>query len=375
MKKRIKEDLPIKLKDLISTVNINNGYTDERFADHHGLYDGGGSPSAALPVELDTIDTADDIDPGYEAVGGADESKSEEQDTVHDSLPKESQSSLKSIMREIELEKGRYTDLKSLNEFGPLAGSGNRDELENKRREARTKSERKSGETFYVVGGKNGSYKVSSYYEDDNTYAAYHNGMAIPVNESRSSLKSIMSEIELEKGRYTDLKSSDVDAAKEELFNLIQTAYAPIGGHLKFKSPSDISDPELKHWVAADIDSDPDIDVVYFGKKTPFGIKHTGMGHDGDRANIKNLLIQKSSELKKPGNYVELSGAAFDSFVGKGGVPTIDDEELVRKILGPRRGSEAIWHGAHPSGKKPGNGWYTRKIGGKETTKIMAGRI
>lgn len=281
MKKRIKEDLPIKLKDLISTVNINNGYTDKRFADHHGLYDGGGSPSAALPVKLDTIDTADDIEPGYEAVGGDDESKSEEQDTVRDSLPM----------------------------------------------------------------------------------------------ESRSSLKSIMREIELEKGRYTDLKSSDVEAAKEELFNLIQTAYAPIGGHLKFKSPSDISDPELKHWVAADIDVDPDIDVVYFGKKTPFGVKHTGMGHDGDRANIKNLLIRKSSELKKPGNYVELSGPAFDSFVGKGGVPTIDDEALVRKILGPRRGAETVWHGAHPSGKKPGNGWYTRKIGGKETTKIMAGRV
>jgi hypothetical protein len=188
-------------------------------------------------------------------------------------------------------------------------------------------------------------------------------------------LKDILNELEFEKGKYTDLDSTEVDTAKEELFNLIQTAYASIGGHLKFKSPSDVKDPDLKHWVAADIDADPDIDVVYFGKKTPFGVKHTGMGHDGVRSNIKNLLVRKSAQLKKPGNYVELSGPAFDSFVGKGGVPTIDDEELVRKILGPRRSSETIWHGEHPSGKKSGNGWYTRKIGGKETTKIMAGNI
>lgn len=281
MKNRIKEDLPIKLKDLVSTVNINNGYTDERFADHHGLYDGGGSPSAALPVELDTLDTADDIEPGYEAVGGEDETPVDARNSKEDSLPM----------------------------------------------------------------------------------------------ESRLSLKSIMQEIEFEKGQYTNLDSADVDEEKEELFNLIQTAYASIGGHLKFKSPSDVKDPDLKHWVAADIDADPEIDVVYFGKKTPFGVKHTGMGHDGVRSNIKNLLVRKSAQLKNSGNYVELSGPAFDSFVGKGGVPTIDDEELVRKVLGPRRSSETIWHGEHPSGKKSGNGWYTRKIGGKETTKIMAGNI
>ena len=77
----------------------------------------------------------------------------------------------------------------------------------------------------------------------------------------------------------------------------------------------------------ADIDADPDIDVVYFGKKTPFGIKHTGIGHDGEKANIKKLLIKKSAELKRPGNYVEVSKGAFDSFVGKGNVPIIDDEQ------------------------------------------------
>jgi len=177
------------------------------------------------------------------------------------------------------------------------------------------------------------------------------------------------------KNKYIEPTGPEKDELKQILFNLIQTAYAPIGGHLKFKSADDIKDPDLKYWKIADIDADPEIDVVYFGKKTPFGIKHTGIGHDGEKPNIKNLLIKKSAELKRSGNYVEVSGGAFDSFVKKGGVPIIDDEETVRKVLGPKRGGEMVWHGKHPEGKAPGDGWYSRKIGGKEITKTMIGKV
>ena len=174
------------------------------------------------------------------------------------------------------------------------------------------------------------------------------------------------------KGQYVPLGDKEKEQAKKDLFDLIQTAYAPIGGHVKFKSPNDILDSELKFWRAADLDDDPELDVVYFGKETPFGVKHTGIGHDGDKGNIKNLLIRKSGELKSPGNYVEVSGAAFDSFVGKGGVPTIEDEDKVRAIL---KGKELEWHGKHPKGTKPGNGWYTRTIGGQKLTKTLAGNV
>ena len=174
------------------------------------------------------------------------------------------------------------------------------------------------------------------------------------------------------KGQYIPLDGKEKEQAQKDLFDLIDNAYKPIGGHVKFKQPSDVMDPELQFWRAADLDDDPDLDVVYFGKQTPFGVKHTGIGHDGERGNIKNLLIRKSGELKSPGNYVEVSGAAFDSFVGKGGVPTIDDEDKVRAIL---KGKELEWHGKHPQGKKPGNGWYTRTIGGKKLTKTLAGNV
>ena len=174
------------------------------------------------------------------------------------------------------------------------------------------------------------------------------------------------------KGEYIPLGDEEKQQAQQDLFDLISNAYKSIGGHVKFKQPSDVLDPELQYWRAADLDDDPELDVVYFGKVTPSGVKHTGIGHDGDRGNIKNLLIRKSAELKSPGNYVEVSGAAFDSFIGKAGVPIIDDEDKVRAIL---KGKELEWHGKHPQGKKPGNGWYTRTIGGKKLTKTLAGNV
>ena len=188
-------------------------------------------------------------------------------------------------------------------------------------------------------------------------------------------LTDILKELDLPKGKYVEPSAADVDDLKQDLYGLVANAYKSIGGHLKYNSPDSLKDPNLKFWRVADIDADPEIDVVYFGKETPFGVKHTGMGHDGDRSNIKDLLVKKSAELKKAGNYVEVSGAAFDSFVGKGGVPVITDEEAIRKILGDRRSKEMVWNGKHPEGKKPGDGWYTRTIGGKKITKVMIGKV
>jgi hypothetical protein len=174
------------------------------------------------------------------------------------------------------------------------------------------------------------------------------------------------------KGKYISLKGEELVQAKQDLFNLIQTAYKDVGGHLNFKSPENILDPDIDFWRAADLDEDPGLDVVYFGKKTSFGNKHTGMGHDGKKPNIKNLLIKKSNDLKAPGNYIEVSGDAYKVFVEKGGVPVIEDENLVRSIL---KGKDIKWHGKHPSNKYSGNGWYTRNIGGVPVTKVMAGNV
>ena len=166
-----------------------------------------------------------------------------------------------------------------------------------------------------------------------------------------SELKNIIREVAYPKNKYVQVTDkSELKSLQDQIFDLIQTAYSSIGGHVKFKSPSDVLDPELTYWKVADVDDDPEIDVTTFGKNTSKGIKHTGLGHDGERANIKNLLKYKTSLLKSPGNYVEVS---------------------VRDIL---KGKELEWHGKHPTDpSRKGEGWYTRVIGGKKLTKILAG--
>jgi len=164
------------------------------------------------------------------------------------------------------------------------------------------------------------------------------------------------------KGKYVEITDKDeLEAVKDVLYKLISNAYASIGGNVKITNRDSILDPSITYWKVADLDADPEIDVVAFGKDTSYGTKHTGMGHDGDKSNIKNLLTQKTKELNMTGNYIEVSGPAHRAYVEIGGAPTVNDEETVRAVL---KGKELEWHG---------NGWYTRTIGGKKLTKIMAG--
>lgn len=90
------------------------------------------------------------------------------------------------IIGAIYVKKGalREAHEETLNEFGPLAGSGNAraNDLDKAKRDAAKKSERR--QMIYVVGGKHGTYKLSKYHEEGNTYAAYYNGMPQDLDES-----------------------------------------------------------------------------------------------------------------------------------------------------------------------------------------------
>lgn len=185
-------------------------------------------------------------------------------------------------------------------------------------------------------------------------------------------LKDLLMEAEgFPKNKFVRVKDKDtLDKISKQLYDLIDNAYSKIGGHLKVRSPKDVLTPELNYWVAADVDNDPQIDVVAFGKDLGKNIKHTGIGHDGEKSNIKKILKNKTQQLKKSGNYIEVSGGAFKAFVMTGNVPTVSDENLVRKLL---KGKDITWYGEHPTKSLPGKGWYGRKIGGKEVVKIIAG--
>lgn len=155
-----------------------------------------------------------------------------------------------------------------------------------------------------------------------------------------------------------------------ELFNLISTAYAEIGGHAKINSPSDIfSDPDWNFWEGVDIHGDENFDIVMFGQKTKYGIKFSGVGHDGSRSAKKSYLDDRGADLHKLGYYIEVSGKLAEILIGKYNCPVVSDKETVEKVLNKK----VDWIGKNPS-DGPGDGWYERSIGGHPHDKILLGK-
>ena len=178
------------------------------------------------------------------------------------------------------------------------------------------------------------------------------------------------------KGQWTDIDKSDLQGQENidlsyELYDLIATAYAPIGGHFDFQSPEDIPGDE-DEWLAVDVDGDDTPDALKFAKNKPAGKKMSGGGHDGTTAG-KNAYIQKTAEtLNSGGYYAEMSKGIAHLMIKYYKVPHVADEEKVKRVLGPSKKIE--WLGQHPEGRYPDyNGWYIREISGQRELKIMLG--
>jgi hypothetical protein len=158
----------------------------------------------------------------------------------------------------------------------------------------------------------------------------------------------------------------------DEFFKLIQTAYKEIGGHAKVKSPNDVfSDPDWTFWQGVDIHGSPDLDLIVWGQHTKYGVKFSGVGHDGEKDSTREYLNHKSEVLKKPGYYGEVSGKLAAILMGKYGATSVDNKEDVEKVLG----KPVEWNGKNPEdASAKGNGWYTRDIGGTKHAKILLGK-
>jgi hypothetical protein len=157
-----------------------------------------------------------------------------------------------------------------------------------------------------------------------------------------------------------------------EFFNLISTAYAEIGGHAKINSPADVfSDPDWNFWEGVDIHGDENFDIIMFGQKTRYGIKFSGVGHDGTKDAKRTYMDSRGKDLQKPGYYIEVSGKIAAILIGKYNCPIVKDQKDVEKVLG----KQVDWMGKNTEDSSmPGDGWYVRKIGGHPHAKIMLGR-
>jgi len=82
----------------------------------------------------------------------------------------------------------------------------------------------------------------------------------------RAYLKNnILLQEEFPKDKWVDLDDKKTAEYAKDIFDLIDTAYAPIGGNVNYKSAADVIGAESDaNYSIIDIDDDSDIDAVYW---------------------------------------------------------------------------------------------------------------
>lgn len=167
---------------------------------------------------------------------------------------------------------------------------------------------------------------------------------------------------EFPKGKWVNLDKKEKEEFSEDIFDLISNAYAYIGGHSNYKSKEDVTGSEGDaDYEVIDLDLDPDIDAVSVSKNRPAGKKFVATGHDGSKLAKRAVISHKSTDLNKPGYFIEVSGKIKDILLAKG-APMVTDEETIRKAL---EGRDITMNS---------DGSYQRKIAGEEHTKILLGK-
>jgi len=158
------------------------------------------------------------------------------------------------------------------------------------------------------------------------------------------------------KNIYVNLKQKDLQEYEQEIFDLIDNAYASKGGNFEIQKPEDLRKTDLDYWIAIDRDEDPDADIVLGGKKKPHGTKMTIMGRD-ESSETKKAAIKKMIDLMKTrGFYAEMD----EDLANKMGLKIVKAESKIREVIDKEIEYE-------------GNGVYSRKIAGKTKKKVLVG--
>jgi hypothetical protein len=167
---------------------------------------------------------------------------------------------------------------------------------------------------------------------------------------------------ELPKGQWVDLSSDEKTEYAKDIFDLINTAYAPIGGNINYKSAADVLGAESDaDYEVVNIDDDPEPDALISYKEKDAGKKITALGHDGEPVSKSKSLNKMASLLKEPGYYLEVSGKLQDILLAKG-APIVKDKDVIQKVL---KGKKLEFNE---------DGTYQRFIGGEKHTKTLLGK-
>ena len=164
-----------------------------------------------------------------------------------------------------------------------------------------------------------------------------------------------------EKNSWEYLTDEEKSKFSEEIFDLINNAYTPIGGNPNYQSPSDVDGSEGDaNYLVIDFDDDPEFDAVVVDKRKPSGVKGAAMGHDGSREARSLAVNFLAIMLKNKGHYIEVSGKLKDILIAKG-VPVLTDKETIQKVM---KGKNIEMND---------DGTYQRYLGGEIHTKTMMG--
>jgi len=169
---------------------------------------------------------------------------------------------------------------------------------------------------------------------------------------------------------FEDDAPSDIRDLDDEIFDLIQNAYADVEispgqyGNIKVQSPDDIPG-QYTIMKAADLDDDPEPDYFRGGKPRGGRFKLGIVGHDGTKAAIQRYLEETADDLKS-GAIGEMSGKIAHIMITRHDVPAVTTKEEVESMLGKK----VDWIGRHPEEKRANRygpdyeGWYSRGIAG-----------
>ena len=171
-------------------------------------------------------------------------------------------------------------------------------------------------------------------------------------------LIDLLNEIDIPKNSWKPISSSELKDVEDDILDLIQNAYGPIGGHPNYKSVGDLAGSDYE---VIDLDNDPEIDAVTVTKKRAGGTKYVGLGHDGSSQGKRGSIGRTIDKLENPGTYIEASGKMAD-ILSKANVTQVTDEDTIRKAL---KGKEI---------KVYDDGSYDRVLGGKKYRKLMFGK-
>lgn len=168
------------------------------------------------------------------------------------------------------------------------------------------------------------------------------------------------------KDSWVTLPKEGMDSRPElygEVASAMNTAYAGVGGHDKYKNGDDLQD-EDKHarYDMIDNDQDPYVDAARVFSQQDQGFKVSLTAHDGRKDARVAVKEHMFDHMKTPGHYAELSGG-WNRLMEEQDIAPIEDYEHIQDLVNrPTRPTET------------GPGTYTRDIGGTEREKQIYGQ-